>query len=52
MIKNKKITEEQLNDLEALIKKIDPDKKLFVLSNEIIKEKKKIIKERKNANFK
>ena len=47
--KSEKITIEQLDDLENLIKKIDPQKKIFSLSNEMIKEKKKLIQGRKGT---
>ena len=44
----KKITNKELNDLEELIEKIDPENKVFNTTKEIIKEKKYIIKSDNN----
>lgn len=44
----KSITPKELNNLEKLIKVIDPAKKVFGVTSTIIKEKKKMMKPNKN----
>ena len=47
----KPITPKELDNLEKLIKVIDPDKKVFGVTKTIIEEKKKMMKPNKNQNF-
>lgn len=44
----KPITPKELDNLEKLIKVIDPDKKVFGVTKTIIEEKKKMMKPNKN----
>ena len=49
-IENKDITEEELDDLLELLKRIDPEEKVFDESKKIIKKEKDRIQEKFNKN--